>query len=571
LTIHPEALKSSTDTHPEDIYILSFKTKKNINNANPKVTETEPLNNSTNVGINDDIKITFSKNIIISDINSILLKKDNNTIEYVYKIDSNVLTIKPKESLDYNNVYTLDIKNNAIKDLSDNILDNDYKLVFTTKNQNQKNNDAFLNDIKINSGNLSPAFIKNIMNYNVNVEYNTPNIIVTPILSDPNAKMKINGVYATNNTPSGPIQLKVGSNEIKILVTSEDTSITNTYIITIIRNNDNNNNNNNNTTTHHHHRHHHKSKPEPSIVQLDGLVEESLEKEELKVSLSDYNPKAKLNVNSLKKLTDKENLLTIENKDVKISFSPKFLNIDELENEYILFNTNILEEYKQKETIDKLTFINKKNKFEPKGNIFNIDIENIQNEGDKSIKINTFNRPIKVSVDLSHLENTDNLTSIRYEVSDDGSIHPIKMGGVYNDQSNNFIFFTNKSGLYSIEKVDKIQTIELTINQFGSNVNNAYKSNDTTPIIINNRTMVPIRFIAENLGANVKWYENTKTIVIEDDEKQLSMTIDKKLEDFDTAPIILNNRTLVPIRYVSQKLGANVLWFPSNKSIYIVK
>ncbi|MCT4612449.1 MAG: Ig-like domain-containing protein [Clostridia bacterium] len=567
-----EILVTSEDAIVTKKYIITaIRKDKEIDKISPQVIKTEPLNNSTNVDINNDLKITFSEDIKINDINSIFLKKDNNTIEYKYKIASNVLTITPKNSLDYSSVYTLDIKKNSIKDLSDNILDNDYKLVFTTKDQNQKNNDAFLNNIKISSGNLSPSFTKAIMNYNVNVEYNTSNIVVTPILSDTKAQMKINGVSATSNTPSDPIQLKVGSNKIEILVTSEDTIVTNKYIITITRNNYINNNNNNNNTNNNNTTIHHSHKSQPSVVVLDGMIKESLkEKDEMIVSVSDrYYPKVKFRINALKKLIHKDNLLTIENKDVKISFHPKDLNINEMKNEYILFDTNILEKNKQKEIIDKLTFINKKDEFEPKGNIFNLDIEN--NQGNKSIEINTFYHPIKVSVELSHFENADNLTSIRYEVSDDGKIHPIKMGGFYNEKSKEFTFYTDKSGLYSIEKVDKIQTIELTINQLGSKVNNVYKTNDTTPIVINNRTMVPVRFIAESLGATVKWYPDTKTIVIEDDEKQLSMTIGKKIEDFDTEPIVLNNRTLVPIRYVSQKLGANVLWFPSKESIYIVK
>ena len=55
------------------------------------------------------------------------------------------------------------------------------------------------------------------------------------------------------------------------------------------------------------------------------------------------------------------------------------------------------------------------------------------------------------------------------------------------------------------------------------------------------------------------------------DGKALSMTVSKMLADFDTPPVIMNERTYVPMRYIAEKLGADVQWIGDTKQIIIVK
>lgn len=100
---------------------------------------------------------------------------------------------------------------------------------------------------------------------------------------------------------------------------------------------------------------------------------------------------------------------------------------------------------------------------------------------------------------------------------------------------------------------------------------------DVKPYInSDSRTMVPIRFIAENFGAEVDYDGNTRKITIETPTKCLSMTPDEKnytvnmpakpgdyaaggvLSSMDTAPEIVNDRTFVPLRAVSEALGYDV-------------
>lgn len=104
---------------------------------------------------------------------------------------------------------------------------------------------------------------------------------------------------------------------------------------------------------------------------------------------------------------------------------------------------------------------------------------------------------------------------------------------------------------------------------------------DTTPQIINDRTMVPFRAIFETIGADVNFDENTGTvsstkgetgIAFKIGEPQAEITTQKNTETIilDAAPVIIDDRTLVPIRFVAESLGATVVWDDANREVVIV-
>lgn len=72
--------------------------------------------------------------------------------------------------------------------------------------------------------------------------------------------------------------------------------------------------------------------------------------------------------------------------------------------------------------------------------------------------------------------------------------------------------------------------------------------------------MVPIRIVTETLGGEVSWNDETKTVTLKIDGKEITMTIDKVLEAYGVAPQIMNDRTYVPIRFVVDEIGAEVNW-----------
>ncbi len=89
------------------------------------------------------------------------------------------------------------------------------------------------------------------------------------------------------------------------------------------------------------------------------------------------------------------------------------------------------------------------------------------------------------------------------------------------------------------------------------------------PYISNSRTQVPVRVIAEALGASVYYDSTSKQITIKKGDERMYMEIGKIITDFDVAPEIKNNTTFVPIRYVSEKLQCKCAYNSDSKEIII--
>jgi hypothetical protein len=115
-------------------------------------------------------------------------------------------------------------------------------------------------------------------------------------------------------------------------------------------------------------------------------------------------------------------------------------------------------------------------------------------------------------------------------------------------------------------------SIVFTIGQTSYTVNNEKRTSEAPPYISSDgRTMVPIRFIAEALGANASWQSNTQTSVIEYSGKTISIVLGKALpNDMGTAALV-NDRLFVPVRYVSEQLGAKVEWDAIARRVTITK
>lgn len=99
---------------------------------------------------------------------------------------------------------------------------------------------------------------------------------------------------------------------------------------------------------------------------------------------------------------------------------------------------------------------------------------------------------------------------------------------------------------------------------------------DVPPTTIQNRTMVPVRKIFESLGAKVSWDEATGTVTGTKGDKTIIMKIDSTNATVNGASIILDvpatvidDRTLVPIRFISESLGLKVNWVEDTQMVQI--
>ena len=99
---------------------------------------------------------------------------------------------------------------------------------------------------------------------------------------------------------------------------------------------------------------------------------------------------------------------------------------------------------------------------------------------------------------------------------------------------------------------------------------------DQSAIIVEGRVLVPVRAIFEAMGLEVLWEPETESITASKKGKIIEMKIgnkvsytDKVAHVLDVAPMIVNSRTLVPVRFVSEACGAEVDWDDTSKTVII--
>jgi hypothetical protein len=123
--------------------------------------------------------------------------------------------------------------------------------------------------------------------------------------------------------------------------------------------------------------------------------------------------------------------------------------------------------------------------------------------------------------------------------------------------------------------------IKLTIGVKEASVNDTPYILEAEPFINAEagRTLVPLRFVSEALGAEVGWDPETRQVTITDDEQEIILTIGSttvqvngEKQTVDCAPEILApGRTFVPLRFISETLEAEVTYDPSNGQVLIVR
>lgn len=114
---------------------------------------------------------------------------------------------------------------------------------------------------------------------------------------------------------------------------------------------------------------------------------------------------------------------------------------------------------------------------------------------------------------------------------------------------------------------------ELKINVNGKNINS-----DVKPYIKNGRTMVPVRFVSEELGLNISWDASARKVTVKDNSTSAELMIgsDKMKKDnteikLDAPAEIKDGRTFVPVRAVAEIFNAKVSWDSASRTVIIEK
>ncbi len=124
--------------------------------------------------------------------------------------------------------------------------------------------------------------------------------------------------------------------------------------------------------------------------------------------------------------------------------------------------------------------------------------------------------------------------------------------------------------------------IVLQINHPMMTVNGVEKEIDpgrgTTPLLQNDRTLLPIRAVVEEMGGDVGWNEEAQMATLTLGEDTIRLTIGSTtayLNDaahtLDVAPIVVNDRTMLPIRFIAESFQFDVAWDGESQSVTITK
>lgn len=96
------------------------------------------------------------------------------------------------------------------------------------------------------------------------------------------------------------------------------------------------------------------------------------------------------------------------------------------------------------------------------------------------------------------------------------------------------------------------------------------------PVIINSRTLVPVRAVFEKLGANMSWIEDTQEIIISFEDKLILLKIDSdtanvngEAKTMEVAPKIINGSAMIPLRFVAESMNFDIGWNGNERIAFI--
>ncbi len=138
------------------------------------------------------------------------------------------------------------------------------------------------------------------------------------------------------------------------------------------------------------------------------------------------------------------------------------------------------------------------------------------------------------------------------------------------------LLFKGLSFTYGNAKPEPSQQklLELTIGQKTMLINGASSQMDIAPMVVDGRTLVPIRFISEALGADVLWEKTTKNATIVKERSWIDlwtgeamMVVDGKAIALDVPLQLIKNRNMIPLRAVAESLHLKVGWDQKNQKV----
>ena len=128
---------------------------------------------------------------------------------------------------------------------------------------------------------------------------------------------------------------------------------------------------------------------------------------------------------------------------------------------------------------------------------------------------------------------------------------------------------------------DTTRVLTLTVGKYWMYLDGVGVKLDVAPVIQNSRTLLPIRAIAEATGSVVSWEAKTRKVTVKCKDRTVDLWIGKNIarangrsmnidvDDYRVVPIIMNSRSLLPLRFVAESLGLDVQWSDTARTVII--
>lgn len=100
--------------------------------------------------------------------------------------------------------------------------------------------------------------------------------------------------------------------------------------------------------------------------------------------------------------------------------------------------------------------------------------------------------------------------------------------------------------------------------------------NDVQPVTIDGRVLVPVRGVFEQMGVNVDWEPATRSVHATGNGNDVMLYVGKRVAEvnnhnvsLDVPAMVYHGRTMVPLRFISESMGAQVNWYPNQRLVAI--
>lgn len=130
-----------------------------------------------------------------------------------------------------------------------------------------------------------------------------------------------------------------------------------------------------------------------------------------------------------------------------------------------------------------------------------------------------------------------------------------------------FIYFSDDFGTIKYGQLSQFEQFNSNDKNVRVKLNDEYLSFATPPIIQDGRTLVPVRFLFERAGAKVLWNDADYSVIITLGEREVKLKIGEtdayvngELKVLDVPAQLINDKTLIPLRFISEELGFTVNW-----------